>query len=72
VIKQRLPLADAQMIAVHYRVAVGTVHRWASEDGWRPYGTRQRRLWDLNEAQHSYKKRRPELDNPTTSSEDPD
>lgn len=53
-------LLDTQAIAVHYRVARGTVGRWASEDRWVKYGTRRRRLFDLREAQASYDRRHPD------------
>lgn len=64
-------LVDTAMVARHYRVAIGTVYRWASEDKWTRHGTPRRQKWDLEEAQCSYEKRRQELDKPTTSSETP-
>jgi hypothetical protein len=64
----RLRLLDTEAIALHYKVARGSVSRWASEDRWHPYGTRRRRLWDLAEAQASYEKRHPPAadDGPTS------
>lgn len=59
-IKPRLQLVDTEAVAVHYKVAVGTVGRWASQDKWHRYGDRRNRLWDLAEAQRSYLKRHPE------------
>lgn len=57
-IKARLRLIDTEAIALHFKVAPGTVRRWASEDGWHPYGTRRFRLWSLADAQRSADKRR--------------
>ena len=63
-------LLDVEAIARHYKVAAGSVRRWASEDRWKPYGTRHRRLWDLNDAQVSYeRRRRSRLDKSSTSGE---
>ena len=58
-IKQRKRLAPTASVAYLFDVAVGSVRRWASEDGWTPYGTRRHRLWDLNQAQASYDRRHP-------------
>lgn len=57
--KQRLRLLDTEAIAVHYKVAPGSIRRWASEDVWHRYGTRRHRLWSLDEAQMSYERRQP-------------
>jgi hypothetical protein len=46
-------LCDVEAIALLYRVARGTVRRWASEDRWTPYGTRRYRKWDLRQAEGS-------------------
>ena len=51
-------MCDVEAIATHYRVARGTVRRWASEDRWVPYGTRRYRRWDLREAEASFTARR--------------
>lgn len=59
-IKQRLRLLDTEAIAHHYGVATGTIRRWASEDGWHPYGTRRFRSWSLDDAQRSWEKRHAE------------
>lgn len=59
-IAPRLKLIDAEALAVHFKVAVGSIRRWASEDEWTSYGTRRHRLWSLYDAQHSYEKRYPE------------
>lgn len=56
--KPRLRLLDTEAIAVHYRVAPGTIRRWACQDRWRAYGTRRHRLWNLRDAQQSYERRR--------------
>jgi hypothetical protein len=69
VIKPRLRLLDTEAIAHHFKVATGTIRRWASEDHWHAYGPPRTRQWDLAEAQRSYEKRRRELDKPVTSSE---
>lgn len=50
-------LASAGDIAVHFRIPVGTIRRWAHEDGWQPHGTRRTRQWDLRDAQDSYDRR---------------
>lgn len=50
-------LATVAEIAVHYRVAPGTVRWWAHKDGWTAYGTRRHRRWDLRQAQESWSKR---------------
>ncbi|HVM13622.1 MAG TPA: hypothetical protein VM287_04750 [Egibacteraceae bacterium] len=55
--KPRLRLLDTEAIAYHFRVAPGTIRRWASEDHWHPYGTRRRRLWSLADAQASAERR---------------
>jgi hypothetical protein len=57
VIKPRLRLLDTEALALHYGVAVGTIRRWASEDGWHGYGTRRHRQWDMAEARRSWEKR---------------
>ena len=57
-IKPRLRLLDTEAIAHHFQVAPGTIRRWASEDGWHPYGTRKARLWSLADAQASHDRRR--------------
>ena len=49
---------STQDISMIYGVPTGTVHRWASEDRWTRYGTRQRRRWDLEEVQTSLDRRR--------------
>lgn len=41
------------------RIPIGTLHRWAHEDSWERYGTRRRRLWDIDVAQASHDRRRP-------------
>lgn len=56
-IKRRLILLCASDIAVHYRVAPGTIRRWACQDQWHPYGTRRFRTWSLWDAQESYERR---------------
>jgi uncharacterized protein YjcR len=56
----RLRLLDTVSLARHYGVAVGTIHRWAHEDGWMKYGPRRARLWDMAQAQASYERRRPD------------
>lgn len=61
-IKQRLRLLDTTAIALHYGVAVGSIRRWACEDGWTPYGGRRTRQWNLIEAQASYERRHAVLD----------
>lgn len=53
----RIRLADTASLARHYGVAIGTIHRWAHEDGWVKYGTRRARLWNMAEAQTSYERR---------------
>lgn len=58
VIKPRLRLVDTEALAVHFKVAPGTIRRWASQDRWHPYGTRAGRLWNITSAQRSYDKRR--------------
>jgi len=63
-IKQRKRLAPTASVAYLFDVAVGTVRRWASEDGWTPYGTRRHRVWDLNQAQASHDRRHPPVENP--------
>jgi 23S rRNA G2445 N2-methylase RlmL len=67
-IQSRLRLLDTEALAIYYDVAPGTIRRWASEDRWRPYGTRRHRFWNLTEVKASWRKRR-ELDNAVTSSE---
>lgn len=57
--KPRLRLLDTEAIALHYKVAPGSIRRWASEDGWHRYGTRRHRLWSLADAQASYERRQP-------------
>lgn len=58
-IKRRAVLLDVEAIAIHFGVARGTVRRWASLDGWHPYGTRRFRHWNLWDAQVSYDRRHP-------------
>lgn len=48
---------STQDISMIYGVPTGTVHRWASEDGWTRYGTRARRRWDLEQVQASLDRR---------------
>jgi len=55
--KPRLILVSTLEAAIHYRVATGTIRRWAHEDGWRPYGTRHARQWNLVQVQDSYDRR---------------
>lgn len=50
-------LTDTEALAVHHGVAIGTIRRWASEDRWRPYGTRRHRLWSMEEARASARRR---------------
>lgn len=69
VIKPRMRLLDTEAIAHHFKVARGTIRRWAHEDHWHPYGDDHRRQWDLAEVQQSYEKRRPQLDSAPTSGE---
>jgi uncharacterized protein YjcR len=57
VTKQRLVLLDTEAIAHHFKVAPGTIRRWASQDQWHPYGTRRHRTWSLWEAQASWEHR---------------
>lgn len=52
-----IKLLDTEALAVHYRVARGTIRRWASEDRWSPYGTRRNRLWSVEDAQRSWYRR---------------
>jgi hypothetical protein len=52
-----LILTDTEALAVHHGVAPGTIRRWASEDRWTPYGTRRHRLWSMDDAQASARKR---------------
>lgn len=54
-------LVDTEALAVHHGVAPGTIRRWASEDHWRPYGTRRYRLWSMDDAAESARKRRLDL-----------
>jgi 23S rRNA G2445 N2-methylase RlmL len=56
--KPRLRLLDTEALALHHKVAPGTIRRWASEDGWHRYGTRRHRLWSMADAQASQDKRR--------------
>jgi hypothetical protein len=54
-------LCDVVTIAHHYGVALGTVRRWAHQDGWAPHGTQpgspHRKNWDLRDAQRSWARR---------------
>jgi 23S rRNA G2445 N2-methylase RlmL len=59
VIKPRLRLLDTEALALHHKVAPGTIRRWASEDAWHRYGTRRHRLWSMAEAQRSARNRQP-------------
>lgn len=43
-------------------IPTGTVRRWAHEDRWRGRGTRRHRLWNYEDAQRSYDRRRVALD----------
>lgn len=54
---RRPVLVSASDIAVHLRTPVGTIRRWAHEDGWQPHGTRRTRTWNLWDAQDSYDRR---------------
>lgn len=51
-------LVDTEALALHHDVAVGTIRRWASEDRWQPYGTRRHRLWSMDDAAESARRRR--------------
>lgn len=57
-------LLDVEALAFHYSVSQGTIGRWASEDGWKRYGRRSRRLWNLYEAQESFTRRHGRADDP--------
>lgn len=57
VVEPLVVLTDTEALAVHHGVAPGTIRRWASEDGWRPYGTRRHRLWSMDDAAASARKR---------------
>jgi hypothetical protein len=52
------PWTDYASLAAEFGVAVGTLWRWASEDGWHLGGTRGRRLVFRLDALTSYEKRR--------------
>lgn len=41
-----------------FKVAVGTLHRWAHEDQWRKFGARRTRHWNLADVQDAYDRRR--------------
>lgn len=47
-------LLSAADLAVHYQVAVSTIHVWASRYRWPKYGTRRHRLYDLDDVQATY------------------
>lgn len=53
--------ADAAKV---FRVPVGTLRRWAHEDGWTPHGTPRWRRWELDQVQASYDRRRAVSDPP--------
>jgi uncharacterized protein YjcR len=50
--------ATAEDLARTYGVAVGTIYRWASEDGWRRSDPRRRPVtYNRDDAEESYGKR---------------
>lgn len=50
-------LFTAQQLAWHYRVSVGTIYRWVSEDKILGYGRPRARRYDLAEIQAARTKR---------------
>ena len=48
--------ATAKDLARLYNVSRGTIHRWASEDGWRRKGTRPK-VYSWDDAQDSWERR---------------
>jgi hypothetical protein len=53
------PIQVSAAEAAHlFDVPVGTIRRWAHEDGWTPHGPRHRRRWELDQVQASYDRRR--------------
>jgi hypothetical protein len=51
-------LVSAPLAAWYYSVPVGTIHRWASEDGWAKYGGLKYRRYALVQVQASFMRRR--------------
>lgn len=52
-----LSVAEAAQL---FHVPVGTLRRWAHEDGWERYGGERSRHWRLEQVQASYERRRAE------------
>lgn len=53
-----MTLISPALAAWYFRVPVGTVYRWASQDRWPKHGTPGRREYDIADIQASYMKRR--------------
>ena len=53
----RVLLTTAEVTAL-FHLPRKSVHRWACEDGWRRYGTRAARHWDLEQVEASHDRRR--------------
>lgn len=51
-------LVTAEEAVQIFRVPVGTLRRWAHEDGWRRFGGSRSRHWGIVEVQASYDRRR--------------
>ncbi|MCD2193494.1 hypothetical protein LQ327_08875 [Actinomycetospora endophytica] len=50
-------MVDPEALAVHIGVPVGTIYRWAHEDGWQKFGRDRRRLYRIADAEASADKR---------------
>ena len=53
-----MTLASVTELAATFRIPTSTLRRWAVEDGWTRYGSRYRRLYQVEDATRSYTQRR--------------